>query len=118
MGVYSLCIYYLTGLLVWVSIIATGLCMLMLSFVLNTYVQENYGPKSRMAIEAATENGNTNWTAVMFKSSVYILWGLIAVFAICVCCMYKNIYISIKVLKTAAIVIVRNFYVLLVPFLA
>jgi len=71
-----------------------------------------------MAIEAETENGNTNWTAVMFKSSVYILWGLIAGFAICVCCMYSNIYISIKVLKTAAIVIVRNFYVLLVPFLA
>lgn len=70
-----------------------------------------------MAIEEATENGNTSWTAAFFKGSVYFLWALIGVYAICVCCMYKNIYISIQVLKTSSIVIIRNCWVLLVPFM-
>ena len=115
---YGLLIYHFAGFVVWISIIATGLGVLGLSVLLNTYVKQNYGPTSRMAIEEKTDNGNTNWTAIIFRSSVYFLWGLIAVYVMCVCCMYKNIYISIQVLKTASIVIARNFYVLLVPFLA
>lgn len=38
MALYSVMIFYLTGLLVWISIIATGVGVLLLSLLLNQYV--------------------------------------------------------------------------------
>lgn len=118
MIVYGLMIYYLTGVLVWVSIVGTGVGVLCLSLLLNQWVQESYAPNSRIAVEGATDNGNTSFTAKFFQWSVYGLWLLVAVYAICICCLFSNIRISIQILKTSAVVMVRNFYVVLVPLLS
>jgi len=118
MVLYGLFIYYLTGLIVWVSIIGTGVGVLVLSLLLNTYVNENYGAHSRVAVEESKANGEENWTAKFYQGSVYALWALIALYVICICCLYKNIKQAIQILKTSAIVLVRNLYVVLVPLLS
>lgn len=118
MIIYGLFIYYLTGVLVWVSIIATGVGVLMLSLMLSAWVNENYGAHSRVAVEESKANGDENWTGKFFQGSVYALWVLIAIYAICICCLYKNIRIAIQILKTSAIVLVRNAYVVMVPLLS
>ena len=119
MGLYGLLIYYLTGLIVWISIIATGVGVLILSLLLNTYVNENYGAHSRNAVAWKKANpGETNWTATFYEGSVYALWVLIGIYAICICCLYKNIRIAIQILKTSAIVLVRNIYVIFIPLLS
>ena len=66
MIVYGFCIYFLTGILVWVSIIGTGIGMLILSLMLSAWVNENYGAHSRIAIEESQANGDENWTGKMF----------------------------------------------------
>lgn len=118
MVLYGLMIYYLTGIIVWISIIGTGVGVLLLSMLLSAWVNENYGPHSRAAIEAAAANGNESWTGTFFQGSVYGLWVLVAIYAICICCLFKNIRIAIQILKTSAIVLVRNFYVVVVPLLS
>lgn len=62
MMIYGLLIYYLTGLIVWISIIGTGVGVLLLSLLLNSWVNENYGAHSRVAVEESKENGDENWT--------------------------------------------------------
>ena len=47
---------------------------------------------------------------------VYVLYGLAALFFLVVLCMFRNIKVSIAVLKTAATVITINTRMLLVPF--
>lgn len=118
MGLYGLLIYYMTGLIVWISIISTGVGVLILSLLLNNWVNENYGGHSRVAVEESKANGDENWTAKFYQGSVYALWALIGIYVICICCLYKNIRVAITILKTSAIVLVRNILVILVPLLS
>jgi len=44
--VYAAFIYYLTGVVVWLSIICTGAGIFGIAYALNNYHNDNYGPNS------------------------------------------------------------------------
>ena len=50
--------------------------------------------------------------------TVYVLYGLTALFFLTILCMYRNIKISVAVLKTSAVIIIRNIRTLLIPFIS
>jgi len=50
------------------------------------------------------------------KGAEYALYVLTVVYFIALCCMYKNIRVSIQVLKTASVIVMGNLRMLVVPF--
>jgi hypothetical protein len=44
--IYAAFIYYLTGVVVWLSIICTGVGIFGIAYGLNSYHNDNYGPNS------------------------------------------------------------------------
>ena len=100
--IYAICIYYMTGLLVWISIIATGFCIFALAYFINEYHNEQYGTNVKYEWSAVTEQNYGKWT----KGSVYVLLGIGLLYFILILCLWKNIYISIIVLKTASVILI------------
>jgi choline transporter-like protein 2/4/5 len=49
---------------------------------------------------------------------MYILFGCTALFFCMIMCMYNNIKISIAVLQTAAVIVIRNIRILIIPLIA
>lgn len=56
------------------------------------------------------------------KKGKYIQAGVYAAFTVCgiyflaICCLFKDIAISVGVLKTSAVIVVRNIRILFMPF--
>ena len=44
------------------------------------------------------------------------MYALTVAFFVALCCLFKDIAVSVGVLKTSALVVVRNFRILLMPF--
>jgi hypothetical protein len=61
---------------------------------------------------AVTEQNYGKWT----KASVYVLLGLGALYFILLLCLWKNIYVSVVVLKTSAIILIQNIKIYTLPF--
>lgn len=49
---------------------------------------------------------------------VYVLYGLGILFFIALCCLWKNLAIAIAVLKTSAMIVMRNIRMLFMPFVS
>ena len=111
--VYSLLISFMTGPFIWVTIITTGVGFVGLSYILNHYVNLKYS-----GIDSYIENLQSeepNYMAIAMKSSVGLLWIFAAIYFTCVFCHISNIRISTLVLGTTSQIVLRNFYVLLIP---
>jgi len=114
---YSVLIYYFTGLIVWVSIISTGVGLLLLSLWLQSYHDSKYGAGTKGAqADEANKNENKNNNGKYLQAFVYFLYTVTVAYFIALCCLFKDIAVSVGVLKTSAIVVVRNFRILLMPF--
>lgn len=109
---YSLLIFKCAGLIVWISIISTGLGIAAAAFYLNTYRAKHYGSTTQTAKGQATKEQNVG-TALQY--ACYGLYGLAGVYFFAICCLYKDIAVSVAVLRTAAVVVVKNLRVLLLP---
>jgi len=99
-----------TGLLVWVTIIGTGMGILGLAHMIKGHKKKT--PDLKKEKDEAKKNP-TSWK---IKIAVYTLYTLFGVYFVCICCMLKNIKIAIAVLKTSASIIVNNIRILFMPF--
>jgi hypothetical protein len=111
--IYSFIVYYATGLIVWICIIATGVGFCVISYSLQNYYTIKYGPdsilfKSGALVKTYEDEG--------FLSLVYIFYAITAAYFMLICCLFNNIAVSVAVLKTSSVIMIRNFRVLLLPF--
>lgn len=103
----------MTKTFIWISIIATGVGIIGLSYLLNHYVNIKYS-----GIESYVENLQSeepNFMAIAMKSSVAVLWLFAALYFGCIFCHIQNIRISTLVLGTSSQIVLRNIYILLIP---
>lgn len=88
-------------LLAWIAIILVGSGIFGLGFAVKYWAENNYA------------EGETTQKAL--NASAYIIWVLFGIYMLMVCCLYYSIKISIKVLKVAAKVLMRNLHMIIVP---
>ena len=100
---YSFFIYHFTGLLILVSIALVLLGIFFLVLKLQQYQEIKYGPDE-------LHNQGAKF--------IYFLEFCTVALFILLACLYKDIKVSIAVLKTAGDVIVRNFMILFVPLVS
>jgi hypothetical protein len=110
--IYAILIHKMTGFLVWISVIASGMSIFALAFFVNEYHNDQYGTNVKYNWSAVTEQNYAKWT----KVSVYVLMAIGVLYFILVVCLWKNIYISIIVLKTAAVILIQNARIYFLPF--
>ena len=55
-------------------------------------------------------------TQKTIKYAAYGLYGLGVVFFIALCCLWHNLAVAIAVLKTSAVIVMRNIRMLFMPF--
>ena len=110
---YSILIYHATGLVVWVSIISTGCGIFLLSLSLSNYRNKHYGSGTQTA--KGQELSDQNYGKAL-RGVCTALNVLTVVYFLAICCLYKNIAISVGVLKTSAAIIFQNMRILLMPF--
>jgi len=103
---YNLLIRFFAKLLIWLSVIGTGIGIGVLAYFLNHYHTQNFADK-----EDSTAGD-------VLKVAVYILYGLTGLYFLIVLCLCKDIAVSIAVLKTSAIIILGNLRILIVPSIA
>mmetsp|Transcript_10816 Transcript_10816/g.16438 ORF Transcript_10816/g.16438 Transcript_10816/m.16438 type:complete len:141 (-) Transcript_10816:780-1202(-) len=94
--------------IIWVSIIGTGVLLLLLALFLQKYHNDNY----------PDTNPNKDTTGHLLQISVYVLYGLTGLYFLIVLCLFRNIAVSIAVLKTSSIVLLNNLRVIIIPFIA
>jgi hypothetical protein len=111
---YACFIYYLTGVVVWLSIICTGVGIFGMAYMLNSYHNDNYGPN---APELETEASENNYGQAV-KIAVYVLLVLGVLYFIALCCLFDNIAVSVAVLKTSSVILIQNVRVYTLPFLS
>lgn len=112
---YAFIVYYATGLLVWACIIATGVGFCAISYSLQAHYTFKYGSESILFKSGALEK---TYEDEGFLTLVYSFYALTAAYFILICCLFSNIAVSVAVLKTSAVIMIRNFRVLLLPFLS
>lgn len=105
--IYNILLAYFANILIWVSIVATGLGILALAIFLQGYHTKNYGPES-----VRSEN-----VGKILQVSVYILYGICGIFFCAILCMWNSIAISVAVLKTSSTILIRNIRMLFIPFI-
>jgi len=105
---YNILIRYLAKLLIWLSVIGTGVLMIALALFLRDYHQKNY-------VDITT---NSETVGDVLQYTIYVLYGLTGLYFLMVLCLCKDIAVSVAVLKTAAVIVLRNMRVLLVPAVA
>lgn len=106
--VYNILLRFFAKPIIWISIIGTGIGIVLLSIVLQEYHARNYGENSTKS----EKQGNA------IQYSVYALYGIAGVYFLTILCLYKSIAVSVAVLQTASVIIIRNIRVLIIPFIA
>lgn len=102
---------------VWFSIIASGVSIVGLSYLLNHYVNDKYGMDSNL-FRKEFEKEDPNYTAIALKSSVPLLWLFALIYFVCVCCHIRNIKVSVRILSTSSVIMFKNLYVIFIPLLS
>ena len=90
-------------ILTWIAIFAVAGGLGLLGFFVMDYGAVNY------------PEGDT--TQKWLNIAAYTIWVLLAIYLLCICCMYYSIKISVRVLKTASKIITRNMRMVIVPFI-
>ena len=49
------------------------------------------------------------------KIACYVLYGVVGLYFIAICCLYKDIEVSVAVLRTSATIVIKNLKMLLLP---
>ena len=99
---YACMIYYFAGLVVWLSIISTGLGIFGLAYLLNNYHNDMYGADSP---NLDTETQEQNYGKAV-KAGVYVLLALGLAYFIALCFLFDNIAVSVAVLKTSSVILI------------
>lgn len=120
---YAFLIYKLTGLFVWTSVIAVGLGIFLIAFLLDRHNRKNKGSieefkKSKEAGEDSEKIKARDKTQQRIQIVVYVIYGLGIGFFLALCCLWKNMAIAIAVLKTSSVIVMRNIRMLLMPFVS
>lgn len=96
--------------IIWISILGTGGGLLALGLFLQSYYGKHYGEGS----DGILSERMSKWV----KAGYIALYCLTGFFFLVVLCMFKNIRISVAVLETAAVIVIRNIRVLIIPFVS
>lgn len=104
---YSILIYWFTGLVVWVSIIATGVAMVFLGLWLQKYHDSKF-------IGAGVDEKKLQ-QGKFLQAGIYTLYGFVVIYFMVLICLWKTVSVSIGVLKCSASVIFKNIRILTVP---
>lgn len=102
--IYCILLKFFAKLIIWLSILGTILGLVALALFCQKYKNDYFLNNEGL--------GNA------LQVTVYVLYSLAGLFACVVLCLYRGIQISIAVLETAAVVIVRNIRILIVPFIS
>jgi hypothetical protein len=111
--IYNIILRFFAKILVWVSIILTGTCLIVGSIVLTKYHKDTYSQTLPDGTQKYSES-----MGKIIKVSCYVLYGLTAIYWCAILCMFNNIRISIAVLQTAAVIVIRNIRILIVPLIS
>lgn len=87
--------------MIWVSIVGTAAGIFILSIVTKEYHNNNYGPE-------AVGNRSVSFGKIL-KVAYIAGFVFTGIFILMILCMYRNIQVSVGVLRTSAIIIMRNF---------
>ena len=90
-------------ILTWIAITAVGCGLFALGWFVRDYGAVNY------------PEGDTTQKWLNIASGV--IWALLGIYCLSVCCLYYSIKISVRVLKTASKIITRNMRMVIVPFI-
>lgn len=113
----------ITGLVVYISILLTGISILTVSFLLDKDFKQNIEPNLKnfgkeSALETGTHiEGQISVYELLIIISKWSIWVFIPLYALSICCMYKDIYIAIKILKTTSSITSSNLYVIAIPII-
>jgi len=88
-------------ILTWIAISLVGAGLFVLGWFVRDYGAVNY------------PEGDTTQKWLNIASG--IIWALLGVYCLAVCCLYYSIKISVRVLKTASKIITRNMRMVIVP---
>lgn len=107
--VYNILLRFFSKIIIWLSIVGTGGGLLGLSLFLRKYHEDHYMMDPPMYSEDMGK---------VLQGVIYILYAATGLYFCCILCMFKNIAISVSVLQTASIIIIRNIRTLLIPFIS
>ena len=112
---YSFLVYYFTGLIVWATILSTGAGLVLLGLWLQIYHSTHFAHDP-----AADPNSNMEKERIKkgkyVQAGVYAIYGFCGVYFLLLLCLFKDIAVSVGVLKTSAIIVIRNLRILAMPF--
>lgn len=111
---YSVLIYWFTPLVVWVSIIATGAAIVGVAYSMQTYHNKQYGANAIAPGGGGDATTQANYGKSLLVAT-YVVYGLAVLYFIAVCCLWKAIRVSVAILKTTAVIIIRNLKLLIMP---
>ena len=83
---------------------------------MQTYHNKQYGAHAATTASGDATAQNNYGKALLIGT--YCVYGLAGVFFIAVCCLWKAIRVSVAILKTTAVIIIRNLKLLVMPFLS
>lgn len=98
--VYNILLRFFAKPIIWLSIIGTAGGLLALSLFLQNYYTKYYGPEA--------EGVYSPTTGKVVKAGYIISYTAFALFVCAILCMFRNIQISVAVLQTSAVIIIRN----------
>lgn len=102
--IYCILLKFFAKPIIWLSIICTIVGLVALGLFCQNYKNDHYAKDETLG--------------QVLQVTVYVLYSLAGLFALIVLCLYRGIQISIAVLETAAVVIIRNIRILIVPFIS
>jgi hypothetical protein len=107
---YNILLRFFAKPIIWLSIVGTAGGLLALGLFLQDYWNKNYAPD-------AGKNYSESIGKIL-KAGYIIAYTAFGLFTCAILCMYRNIKVSVAVLQTASVIIVRNIQTLIVPFFA
>ena len=104
----------MTCVIVWLTFAGSFFGLLGLAHLLKHHVRLQK-KKTSKTLHHAKENADPDRTGRLIEYAVYLLYFLAFMLLVCVACMWRNISISIAIMKTSALIVFRNIRMLLMP---
>ena len=105
---YNVILKFFARLLVWLTILITGASLVAGSYFLTDYHKVYY-------VDTKIHSDDMG---KLIQVACYILYGVTAIYCCMVLCMFQSINISIAVLKTSALIIIRNIRIMIIPIVS